>query len=339
MNHNRCEPVSSFVERATSPALLEPSFRVLNIIGRDDLAHVYIADFGRDKIIEFVESLQPPIPREEKWVLIISTSFGCPVKCIMCDAGNDYKGKLSTSQIIAQIDYLVLNRYPDSNVPVKKFKIQFARMGEPALNLNVLDVLHKIHRRYDAPGIMPCISTIGPSGAEQFFEDLLAVKNDKYSGGKFQLQFSVHSTDANARDMLMPFSKWSLCMISEYGKRFYQTGDRKITLNFALAQGIPLDPQLMGKIFSPDNFMIKITPVNPTFNAIEKGLQTYILPTDLDRQYEIIDQLKKQGFETLISIGENEENLIGSNCGQYITGYQKMKKIIPDSYTYARKSR
>lgn len=312
---------------------------VLNIIGKDDLAKVYIADFGCDKIIEFVESLQPPIPRDEKWVLIVSTSFGCPVKCMMCDAGSDYKGKLTTSQIIAQIDHLVLNRYPDSKVPAKKFKIQFARMGEPALNPNVLEVLNKIHHRYDAPGIMPCISTIAPSGAERFFEDIIMIKNDKYSKGRFQLQFSIHTTDEKKRDRLISFPKWTLPEISEYGKRYYQNGDRKITLNFALAQGIPLDPQIMGEIFSPDNFMIKITPVNPTCSAMENGLQTYISPTDTDRQYEIIDELKEQGFETLISIGENEENLIGSNCGQYVTAYQKIKKVIPNSYTYIEKSR
>ncbi len=311
--------------------------KIIHSFGTDDLARVYIADFGNEKIVEFVESLQPPIPRKEKWVLIISTSFGCSVKCMMCDAGGDYKGQLSTSQILAQIDYLVLNRCPDAKIPAKKFKIQFARMGEPSLNPNVLEVLYKLDHRFNAPGIMPCISTIAPSGTQQFFDELIKVKKDKYNGGRFQLQFSVHSTDEKERDRLIPMPKWSLSMISEYGKRFYKNGDRKITLNFALAQGTPLDPQMMRKIFSPDFFMIKITPVNPTYSAVKYGFHSYVSSTNLNRHYQIVDELKHQGFDTLISIGENEENLIGSNCGQYVMRHYREKRTLPNSYTYPEK--
>ena len=312
---------------------------VINKIGKEDLAKVYIADFGDDKCAEFVESLQPPIPREEKWVLIISTSFGCSIKCLMCDAGGNYKGKLSAAQMLEQIDYLVLNRYPDSKIPAKKFKIQFARMGEPALNNDVLEVLRCLSDRYDAPGIMPCVSSIAPQKAGQFFEELLMIKNKKFNNGRFQLQFSIHSTEEKERDRLMPILKWTLSEIAQYGKRFFQSGDRKITLNFAFAKGIPLDACIMREIFSPDLFMIKITPVNPTYSAVENNLETYISSTDLNLQYEIVDALKHQGFDTLISIGENEENLIGSNCGQYIQKHHKEKRTIPNSYTYVTSRR
>ncbi|MCK5047089.1 MAG: radical SAM protein, partial [Candidatus Heimdallarchaeota archaeon] len=62
--------------------------------GRDDLAILYIAQED-GKFLEFVESLQPPVPRDKKWVLILSTMYGCPVKCSMCDAGTYYHGKIS----------------------------------------------------------------------------------------------------------------------------------------------------------------------------------------------------------------------------------------------------
>lgn len=310
--------------------------KILNCYGKDNLAKVYIAEFSDGNIIEFVESLQPPIPRRDKWVLIISTSFGCPIRCMMCDAGGNYKGKLSAAQMFEQIDFLVLNRYPDRNVPAKKFKIQFARMGEPSLNLNVLEVLKKLSDRYDAPGLMPCISTIAPSGTDKFFEELLAIKSEKYRDGEFQLQFSVHSTDEAVRDRLMPVHKWSLSEIAEYGVQFYQAGDKKIALNFALAQNIPLNPQMMGDIFNPDYFMIKITPVNPSHAAVKNSLKTYISPTKTDMHYEIVETLREQGFHTLINIGENEENLIGSNCGQYIMKHYEEEKNIPNSYTYVQ---
>ena len=65
--------------------------KVLAKTGKDDLAVVYIAKTNSGKLIEFVESLQPPIPREKKWVLIVSTLFGCPVACRLCDAGSYYQ--------------------------------------------------------------------------------------------------------------------------------------------------------------------------------------------------------------------------------------------------------
>ena len=43
--------------------------KIIDSFGKDDLAKVYVADFGDDRIAEFVESRQPPIPIEDKWVL------------------------------------------------------------------------------------------------------------------------------------------------------------------------------------------------------------------------------------------------------------------------------
>lgn len=308
--------------------------KVINKIGKEDLAKVYIADFGDDRIAEFVESLQPPIPRNEKWVLIISTSFGCSVKCIMCDAGGGFKGRCSTAQMFEQLDYLVSQRYPDLKVPAKKFKVQFARMGEPAFNKDVLETLEMLKTRYKAPGLMPCVSTIAPANAGSFFDRLCDIKDDQYSEGNFQLQFSLHSTDEAERDRLMPTPKWSLLQIAKYGEKFFNAGDRKITLNFALVQGMILDPHVMQRIFTPERFMIKFTPVNPTYNAVKNRLQSHISSTDLDKRYKVVDELHNQGFHTLISIGENEENLIGSNCGQFVMKHISETSKLQNSYTY-----
>ena len=109
--------------------------------GDENIAMVYMAETEDGKLIEFVESVQPPIPREKKWILTLSTLYGCPVGCRFCDAGIYYEGKLSKDDIMSQIDYLIASRFPDREVPVPKFKIQFARMGEPSFNQNVLNVL------------------------------------------------------------------------------------------------------------------------------------------------------------------------------------------------------
>ena len=298
--------------------------------GIENIATVYIAEFPSGKLVEFVESVQPPKPIHEKWVLMVSSLFGCPVQCRFCDAGGFYQGKLSADEIHAQIDYVITKRFPDKSIPVKKFKIQFARMGEPAFNPEVLTVIEQIPNWYDAPGFLPSISTIAPQSCDAFFQRLLQMKKSLFPD-HFQLQFSIHSTNKKQRDWLIPVKKWDFKQIAEYGSLFFNEGGRKITLNFALVKDAKIDPEILQEYFSPDIFLLKITPVNPTFMAHKHQLSSIIQSDSLE--YSFINDLQDIGFEVILSIGELKENKIGSNCGQYITNYLKSNKQLPDGYT------
>ena len=120
-----------------------------------------------------------------------------------------------------------------------------------------------------------------------------------------------------------------------YGERFFSPGDRKTTLNFALAQDMPVDPQILLNHFDPEKFLVKITPLNPTYQAMENQLSSYIDPNIADNGYAIVESLKKAGYQVIVSIGEVEENLIGSNCGQYIKRHLAATSPISDGYTYS----
>jgi 23S rRNA (adenine2503-C2)-methyltransferase len=308
--------------------------KVIASTGRQDIAMVYIAELGAGNLVEFVEAVQPPIPRDKKWVLLVSTMYGCPVGCAMCDAGGFYHGKVSKEDIFAQIDYLVRKHYPDGVIPSQQFKIQFARMGEPSFNMDVLEVLEQLPQRYDVPGFMPSISTIAPNGTEPFFERLLEIKQRQYTGGHFQFQFSIHTTDEEVRDQIIPVKKWDFAKMAAFGQRFYQPGDRKVTLNFALAKEMPVDPEILLQHFTPEKFLIKITPLNPTYKATEKNLSSYIDPNDQEKQYQLVRDLEQAGYRVIVSIGEVEENYIGSNCGQYVRRHLEAAEQIEDGYTY-----
>jgi 23S rRNA (adenine2503-C2)-methyltransferase len=137
--------------------------------GRENVAKAYVGRFDDGSHVEFVESWDPAVAPEEKWVLIISTLHGCPINCAFCDAGGSYRRKLTAVEMLTQIMHIVRTRYPDMHVPIRKFKIQFARVGEPALNPGVLEVLERLPGEIDAPGLLPCLSTVAPSGSEDFF--------------------------------------------------------------------------------------------------------------------------------------------------------------------------
>lgn len=296
---------------------------ILECRGREDLALLYVAETGAGSLVEFVESIQPPLPRDEKWVLIVSTLRGCPANCLMCDAGGRYAGPLSKEEILAQIDNMVDARFPDRRIPIPKFKIQFARMGEPALNDTVLEVLRELPARYDAPGLMPCLSTILPRRREVFFSKLTDLKNEFFPGGRFQIQFSLHTTDPTQRSRLINFPVLSFEEAAKLGECFFAPGDRKIALNFAVACGYPVNPNVLQRYFDPAVFVIKLTPLNPTENGLRHGLKTRINPFDGSGSQEIVSELEAAGYEVILSLGEPQEDTIGSNCGQYLNAYKK----------------
>lgn len=304
--------------------------KVIQRTQKNDIATVYVAETENKRMIEFVESIQPPYSIKEKWILLVSLLFGCPVKCKFCDAGGDYKGKLTAEQIMFQIDYMVKKRFPSNYIDVDKFKIQFARMGEPTFNKAVLEVLEEIPQKYKFKNFIPSLSTIAPCGVDDFFFSLLEIKDRLYREN-FQLQFSIHSTNEKQRDNLTPIKKWDFQKIADYGNQFYNHGNRKITLNFALAKDSIVDPETLIRFFDPQKFLIKITPVNPTFNAKANNIES-LIHADFE-ELEIIHDLRGTGFEVILSFGELEENRIGSNCGQYI---HSLKNKVPlNAYTYA----
>ena len=308
--------------------------KIVATTGNSDLATVYMADMGDGRLIEFVEACQPPYGRDERWILMVSTLFGCPVKCLFCDAGGGYRGKPTAEEILMQIDHMVNEWFPDGIVTASKFKIQFARMGEPSLNMAVLDALEELPRRYRTGNLMPSISTIAPYGTDAFFERLIDVKNRLYSGGRFQFQYSIHTTDVARRDQLIPVKKWGFARMAAYGEKFHHAGDRKITLNFALAENSPIEANVLTRHFDPSRYLIKLTPINPTSRATKNNLTSQIDPTRPETAESVAQPLLDAGYEVIVSIGEVEENEIGSNCGQYVLNYLESGVMVDGGYTY-----
>ncbi|MBU1356215.1 MAG: radical SAM protein [Candidatus Edwardsbacteria bacterium] len=294
--------------------------RIIGKNGRKELASVYLAEMRSDPslMVEFVDSCEPAVGcRDKKWVIVVSSQFGCPVGCLMCDAGGNFKGNLTISEIIAQIEHVILENKDLDPQKCPKLKVQFARMGEPALNDAVIDALYWLAEKY--PKAMPCIATVAPAGREKWFESLLNVSR-KFDD--FQLQFSLNTTDPTLRDKLIPYPKMSWQWMSDYGQRFYQPGRRKPSLNFALSPGLPCDAESIVKYFDPEYFAIKLTPLNPTATAGENSLQCI---KDHEKAQRLVTEKAREfvslGYQVIESVGNMEENEIGSNCGQMVRRY------------------
>jgi len=291
--------------------------RIVGKNGRKDLAMVYLAEMRSDPslMVEFVDSCEPAAGgRDKKWVTVVSSQFGCPVGCLMCDAGGNFKGNLLLPEIRDQIEYVFSENRDMNPQKCPKLKIQFARMGEPALNDAVIDVLYWLAEKY--PKAMPCIATVAPAGRDKWFESLLNVSR-KFDD--FQLQFSINTTDLELGDKLIPFPRMGWPWLAIYGERFFRPGSRKPSLNFALSPGLPCDAESIVKYFDPEYFVVKLTPLNPTATAGENQLECI---NNFERAKIIVAEKAQEfsalGYQVIESVGNMEENEIGSNCGQMV---------------------
>ena len=290
--------------------------KILSKNGRPELAQVYVAEMRNspDYLVEFVDACDPNIgDRRKKWVIVVSSQFGCPVNCLMCDAGDYYRGNLTAEEMMEQVEQVVAG-HANRPADCAKFKVQFARMGEPALNEEVFGALELLHKRF--PNVLPCIATIAPEGGREWFERLLALR-DRFND--FQLQFSLNTTDATLRDRLMPFPKLSWDWMAGYGERFLRPGQRKPVLNFALCPDWSVEAGVVKESFSPEVFAIKLTALNPTATGKKNRLTSHERYEQAKEEVcHKASEFEACGFEVIRSVGNFEENSIGSNCGQAI---------------------
>lgn len=289
---------------------------ILSESGIEDVATVFCARFRRDDryAIELVDGLETGIPREQKWIVNVSTQFGCPVGCSFCDAGGQYSGNLKTGEIVDQVKF-VMARHPELVAVCSKLKVHLARIGEPSLNDNVIEAIREIRSLTDNPGLWCCLPTVVPRNRQRWFTSLTAVKNDCFPG-HFQLQFSLNTTDEAVRRKMIPADLENFASVARIGEEFFTRGDRRVVLNFALATDVPFDPKVIRQFFSPEIFAVKLTPLNPTIRAGEMGLDTVLRGDGASAVEDAAMVLSESGFNVVLSIGDSRENEVGSNCGQ-----------------------
>ncbi|MFC1521019.1 isochorismatase family protein [Elusimicrobiota bacterium] len=296
------------------------------------LAALYLAQVRNnpDCLIELVDTQDPEIKKKTKWVMMFSTQFGCAVGCAMCDVGSlGYLGNLTKDEIISQVRFII-EANPDLDIQTHpKVKMHFERMGEPALNHDVIAALEDIGEKYPYKGVIPCISTVAPKTplVDKFLEELIAVKDRYFKRGRFQLQFSIHASDEECRSGIIPIKRYSLEEVAAYGKRFVKKGDRKITLNFSISKHRDIDIEALTKIFPADKFLFKITPINPT-QASDAISLTYVWKTVPARLKTISRALKKKGFEVVESPSLKKEIEAETSCGQLWSGVLKERARI-----------
>jgi 23S rRNA (adenine2503-C2)-methyltransferase len=285
------------------------------------------ADFlGLTKEINNVEH-KKIMPLENKWVITISTQYGCSMNCSFCDVPKVGRGKNIPLNILKKEFEIAKSFYP--NVKPKRINLHFARMGEPTFNFDTIKLAKELKLELKKENILfhPVISTMMPKNNIKLYNFLSEWIKFKNEDGDAGLQLSINTTDEETRNKLTPNSL-SLPEISEIMYRILLNEKnflkgRKITLNFAITKDYKIDVERLLLYFNPNLFLVKITPIHETYTSKKNNIYTPNGYNSYNFYREIEEKLKKFGFDVIVFIPSEVEDKSRITCGNAILSLNK----------------
>lgn len=302
--------------------LIVPTGDILIVAGsRGPLEMLSLGDYGRDVNLNQHKAVPdglPLLPLTEKWVVTVSTQYGCSMGCDFCDVPLVGPGRnASLSDLQGQI-LTGVQLHPEIT-STKRLNVHFARMGEPTWNPAVLDCGKWLKEHLDSEyHIHPVVSTMMPKRNEwlkTFVHTWMRLKNRVY-GGNAGLQLSINSTDESQREQMFNGNACTLMEIAEIMRGIVPVG-RKITLNFAVAD-YTVDSNVLLRWFPPEWYICKLTPMHKTASAEENGIHTIGDYTTPEPYLDLELRLQRAGYETLVFIASRDEDLGRITCGNAI---------------------
>jgi 23S rRNA (adenine2503-C2)-methyltransferase len=299
------------------------------LIGKGDtgrLEFLSLGDYGKDVNLNPAGRVEHTsiMPLSDKWVITISTQYGCNMQCAFCDVSRvQFRGNATFNDLIGQVK-AAMSLHPEITRS-KRLNIHFARMGEPTWNFNVLSAtMWLAGNLQDSFHIHPVVSTMMPVRNHQllpFLQQWMRIKNDCL-GGEAGLQLSINSTNEGERLEIFGKCSMSLVEISDSLALCPRPKGRKITLNFAVADW-EIDPDVLLQYFSPSHYIVKLTPMHKTARATENDIKTYGDYTDPYPYEHHAEALRKAGYEVLVFVASREEDESRITCGNAILASDK----------------
>ena len=308
-----------------------------------------IGDYGKDKNVKaeflgFNKEINGVangsiMPLSEKWVVTLSTQYGCPMDCVFCDCPKiGFNGNASFDDMKQQL-YNALCLYPDVNY-AGRLNVHFARMGEPAFNAeNIFDFCEWMYKNkmeiFRDTNVMidvlhPVFTTSCPNNVDLksiLTEWCCMIKNDIYNGCA-GLQLSINSTNEQQRQEMFNNRVVTLEELSEICKKLPSPLGRKYCLNFAYATGYETDGEKLANLFDTNKFMVKITPIHNNVSCKENGIETiggyhsYAPYRDAEKSF------KDAGFDVLVFVPSMDEEDSLITCGNALLSGSAIKNEI-----------
>ena len=117
-----------------------PTGNILIIEQKGKLELLSIGDYGKEKNVKAdfmgltrkIEGVPNGdiMPLEVKWVLTLSTQYGCSMDCLFCDVPKVGRGINATYNDLKNQIEIGLQQHPEV-LATKRLNVHYARMGEP----------------------------------------------------------------------------------------------------------------------------------------------------------------------------------------------------------------
>lgn len=275
------------------------------------------------------------MPLSEKWVVTVSTQYGCKMRCTFCDVPKvDWKGNASFDDLKEQL-YSAISLFPQFKY-TERLNLHYARMGDPIFNLAVFEFSEWLSwaklQIADDTGlsievIHPVLTTSLPRKFGPLQERIhrwCEIKNTLFRG-QAGLQFSINSTSDEQRDEMFSGMQLPLDDFAKIAADLPRPVSRKYCLNFAYSTDFELNASRVRDLFDPEKFMCKITPIHNN-NACREHQIVTLDGYDSWRPYEKPEQdLKDAGFDVLVFVPsiDEEDGLV--TCGNAVLGGSTLK--------------
>ena len=150
-----------------------PTGHILVVEGeRGKLECLSIGDYGKDVNLkaDFLDlkhdihevKHQKMLPLEQKWVVTVSTQYGCSMGCTFCDVPKVGPGRNATFNDLVNQVFMAMQLHPEVKYS-RRLNLHYARMGEPTWNQNVLDSAIYLEGNLGAQyKLHPVVSTTRP---------------------------------------------------------------------------------------------------------------------------------------------------------------------------------
>ena len=298
--------------------------------------HNVKADFlGIDKEIHGVPNTEC-MPLQEKWVITLSTQYGCVMGCTFCDVPNvKFRGNATHEDLNSQL-YRAIKMFPDVKY-TERLNIHYARMGEPIFNDNVFDHAVAMYdqkaRLQELTGLRietlhPVLTTSLPWRFKALKERIMEwceIKNNVYNG-QAGFQFSINSTNDRQRLEMFGGDAMDLREFAKIADQMPTPVSRKYCLNFAYSTDFEIDGKYLSKLFDPEKFMCKITPIHNNTACTENGIETVGGYDSYTPYRDVEEGLKDAGFDVLIFVPSMDEEDGLVTCGNAVLGGSELKK-------------
>lgn len=247
-----------------------------------------------------VESVGIPSEDGKRLTVCVSTQVGCPMACAFCATGQQgLTRNLEAGEIVEQ----VLLVQEDFNERVSN--VVFMGQGEPFLNYeNVMKAL-RILNDATVIGIGARSMTVSTCGVIE------GIKKFTEEPEQFNLALSLHATDQELRDGLMPkVRKDTLQKLYNALLTYTEQTNRRVTLEYLMIKEVndsQEDLEGLAEFTKGMLAYVNLIPINTVPEAVFQ-------PSSRETLLEWEAYLRKHGTETIIRNSRGQD--IDGACGQ-----------------------